>query len=450
MLAGYMTAPVFRQGVHDFLVAHANGNASAADFWAALTKASGHDIGPIAHSWFDQPGYPLLTPAVHAPKLDLAQARFLLSPAVAPKSAKAMRWQLPVCLRDASGQRCQLLEADAKVPKPEGWFDGNGSAQGYYRVRYAPADAKALLTAADKLTPSERIDLVDDQWALLRAGLGNAKSYTDTDEALLDRPGEESYELFAAAIAQITLLGLQVDPGDAAFAKWVKARLEPKAKVLGWVPEPDESADRHRQRAVVLDALDRLADDTEVAAEAASRLAAFETDASSLDPSLVQTVLLIGARHGDEERWEDFHTRMRAAPTPELRTRYEMALTAFEKPELLVRTLRLLPDPEFPTQDIGPAVGWLLGNPRNQAQAWAFIKGHWDEIRPRLGPYALSRSVFNGVGNLCGENAAQDVTNFFKAHPIPNSEMPLGRAVESIRVCGRLQALKDAVKKAVR
>jgi aminopeptidase N len=450
MLAGYMTAEVFRKGVHDFLVAHANSNASASDFWAALTKASGHDIAPIAHSWFDQPGYPLVSAERHGPKLDVAQSRFFLSPATAPKSGKAMRWELPVCLRDAAGQRCQLLDPANKIPKPDGWFDANGSAQGYYRARYAQGDLKALLIAADKLTPSERLDLLHDQWALLRAGTNTPSSYIDSTVLLLGRPGEESYELFAAALAEIATLDLQADPGDPAFGKWVKARLSQKASVLGWTPEPDETPDRHRLRAVVLDALDRLADDTEVAAEGATRLAAFEQNADSLDPSLVQTVLLIAARHGDEERWEDFHTRMRSAPTPELRTRYEVALTAFEKPEVLIKTLRLLPDPEFPQQDLGMMVGWLLGNPKNQAQAWAFIKGHWDEIRPRLGPYALSRSVYNGVANLCGETAAQDVTNFFKSHAIPGSDLPLGRSVESIRICGRLQAQKEAVRKAVR
>jgi aminopeptidase N/puromycin-sensitive aminopeptidase len=453
MLAGYMTPEVFRQGVHDYLTAHANANATAADFWAALTKAFGHDIAPIAHTWFDQPGYPLVSADRHGAKMDVSQTRFFLSPAQASKAAKATRWSLPVCVRDASGQRCQLFEANGKLdkaPAAGAWFDANGSAQGYYRVRYSPADTKALLGVADKLTPSERLDFLHDQWALVRAGSNAPKSYLDAAQSLMGRSGEQSFELFAAALGEIAVLDQQVDPGDTAFAQWVRARLQPLAKDLGWTPGPDESGDRHRIRAVVLGALDRLGEDTEVAAEGAARLAAFEQNADSLDPSLVLTVLLIGARHGDEERWEDYHTRMRSAPTPELRNRYEQALTAFEKPELIAKTLALLPDPAFPQQDIGPAVNWLLSNPQVQAQAWAYLKAHWEEIRPRLGPYALSRSVYNGVASLCGEAAATDVAAFFKTHPVPGSELALARSLESIRVCGRLQGQKDAVKKAVR
>ncbi len=460
MMAGYMTAQVFRQGVHEFLVAHANANASASDFWAALSKASGRDIGPLANSWFDQAGYPLVTATVSGKPfrlgagpdtrpLEIAQVRFLLSPSSADP---AQRWILPICLKQAaqpSDDTCFLGGNVQPALRPGRWFDANAGGLGYYRVRYSDSDARALLTAADQLTASERLDLIQDRWALLRAGLGSTASYLAGADRLFALREGASFELFSAILAESTVLDFQVDPNDPNFAKWVRTKLAPQAKALGWTPTPTESGDTHRLRAVVLEALDRLGHNPAVAKEGAKRLAAYEKAPDSLDPSLVQTVLLIGARHGDAARWDDFRARAKDAKIPELRTRYEMALAAFEKPELLQKSLALVSTGAFPKQDLGLAVGWFLGNPAVQHPAWTFFKAHWSEIRPRLGPYMLSRSVFNGLGNLCGEDAARDVTDFFAKNPIPGADLPLRRAVESIRVCGRLQAHRAEVRKAV-
>src|SRR5262249_10280168 len=49
---------VFRKGVHAFLVEHAWGNATAADFVGALDKASGKDVSAQFSTFLDQAGLP--------------------------------------------------------------------------------------------------------------------------------------------------------------------------------------------------------------------------------------------------------------------------------------------------------------------------------------------------------------------------------------------------------
>ena len=74
---------VFRKGVNAYLQAHANGNATSADFWQAMAKVSGKPVDKIMPTFVMQSGVPLVTvsgscQAARKP-LKLAQERFLLS-----------------------------------------------------------------------------------------------------------------------------------------------------------------------------------------------------------------------------------------------------------------------------------------------------------------------------------------------------------------------------------
>jgi aminopeptidase N len=56
MFEAWMGPEVFRKGVNDYLKAHAWKNAVAADFWDALSKASGRDVAGALQGFIAQPG----------------------------------------------------------------------------------------------------------------------------------------------------------------------------------------------------------------------------------------------------------------------------------------------------------------------------------------------------------------------------------------------------------
>src|SRR5579884_1555487 len=60
MLEHYLGPAVFRAGVRQYIRAHREGNATAADLFGALEAASGRRVRAIARDWIDQPGYPVL------------------------------------------------------------------------------------------------------------------------------------------------------------------------------------------------------------------------------------------------------------------------------------------------------------------------------------------------------------------------------------------------------
>ena len=104
---------------------------------------------------------------------------------------------------------------------------------------------------------------------------------------------------------------------------------------------PSEVPDRHELRAKVIHALGVDARDAAVRAEAVKRVEAWEQDRTTLDPTLVGAVLAIVAHGGDAKRWDDFKARMDAANDPEDRDHFMGALTAFEDPALIQKSLEL-------------------------------------------------------------------------------------------------------------
>ena len=165
----------FVKGVHNYLAAHMYGNATAEDFWNAQTAVSHKPIDKVMESFVAQPGEPLLTfENPGGGTVSARQQRFFLSPSA--KAEKAQTWSVPVCFK-ASGREesCDVLsqaQQSLKIPAAP-FFFANAEGKGYYRTKY-PADVygKIVADVESGLTPEERIILLGDEWAQVRAEQG--------------------------------------------------------------------------------------------------------------------------------------------------------------------------------------------------------------------------------------------------------------------------------------
>src|SRR5438270_8903124 len=61
MFEAYVGPEKFRAGVHRYLTAHADGNATAKEFLAAISTDAGQDVAPAFSSFLDQAGLPLVS-----------------------------------------------------------------------------------------------------------------------------------------------------------------------------------------------------------------------------------------------------------------------------------------------------------------------------------------------------------------------------------------------------
>ena len=186
MIEHYVGAGPFRDGVNAYLKAHAYGNATSEDFWktiAATSGKAGRSDSPDLHQSAGRADPRGVAAHLHRRRTALARLQpGTLSVHAATRRADDDRWQVPACFKagtstDSSAclvvsqPRVTLDVAQGCAP----WIFANAGAQGYYRTAYAPEMLRSLAPhLGTALTAPERLSLIDDEWALVRANRHNA------------------------------------------------------------------------------------------------------------------------------------------------------------------------------------------------------------------------------------------------------------------------------------
>jgi puromycin-sensitive aminopeptidase len=444
MMEHYLGADTFRDGVRRYMRRHREGNAVAADLWRALGEASGADVARLAQSWIGQAGFPLVTLARNGRALRVRQERFFADPRVAA-AKRRQRWPVPLVVRLAGGERVtralvQKASDTVALPAPApAWCFGNADAGGFYRVRHDPATEAALRGALDELGAVERLALVGDQWALVRADRGTVETFLDLADALAGEPDHDVIDGVVAALG--TLDDQVVEPGSearVALRSWIARRFGPALNALGWTPAPAEPDEVRLRRAALLRLVGGVAEAPDVLAESRRRLDGYLADRGSLEPNLADSVVALAARVGDAALYDRYRTVAADARTPQEQRRFLLNLSSFRSRESIERTLAALLTSEIPTQDVAFLLMRMFGNPSGRDDAWRFLRRRWTAIRKRIPPLMLARLV-EATPALRTPRHASEVRSFFRDHPLPEASRALRQALERFRLNAELR-----------
>ncbi len=445
MLEHYLGPETFRDGVRRYMERHREANAVAADLWHALAEASGADVARLAQAWIGQTGFPLVTLARNGRTLRVRQERFFADPRV-PATKRRHRWPVPLVVRlEGSGHRLTraLVEKASDtiaLPAPApAWCFGNAAAGGFYRVRHDPATQAALHTALSELGAVERLALVGDQWALVRADRASVESFLDLAGALGEEPDHDVLDGVAGALA--TLDDQVAEPDSAvqgALRAWIARRFGPALSALGWVPAPGEADEVRLRRAALLRLVGGVAEDPAVLAESRSRVDLYLADRGSLEPNLADTVVALAARLGDPALYERYRAVAADARTPQEQRRFLLNRASFRQRESIDRTLAALLTAEIPTQDVAFLLMRMFGNPKGREEAWRFLRRRWAALRKRIPPLMMARLV-EATPALRTPRHASEVRAFFRAHPLPEAARALRQALERFRLNAELR-----------
>ncbi len=445
MLEGFLGEDRFRDGIRLYMRRHREANATADDLWAALSESSGQPILEMANGWIRQTGYPLVSLAVQRSQggalAELRQRRFFAEPGAAGR-APSTRWLVPVVLRfrDAAGvkeQRVLLSDEVVRVPLNAtgevAWCIGNAEARGFYRTAYDADGLARLFPAVGELRPAERVALLSDSWALVRAGEAPISGFLDLVASLRH---ETDHVVLDELVGRLSLIEhrflAEADRGR--FAAFVGDLFGDAAQALGWggagAGEDDETRLR---RAVLLRALVLLARDPAQVAEAEARLPGAGA-AAELDPNLLDTVVTAAARNADEARFEDLRTRARADADPAAKRRYLHALARVESPGLAARAVELALSDDVPMQDFSSYVGVLLGNRATREAAFRLVRDRWTETRAKADSPMILRRLVEGLGALPERRHADEVKAFLAAHPIEGARQAIAQTLERMQM----------------
>ncbi len=442
-LENYVGPETFRQGVHNYLAAHLYSNATAEDFWNAQTTTSHKPVDKIMESLVAQAGVPLLTFGSPAGgKVSVSQNRFYLSPSIQPDAAQ--KWTLPVCFKTTGNQQdCQLLSPDTtSLTVPQGaLFFANAGGKGYYRTAYVPADYAALASQVEtSLSPTERISLIGDKWAQVRANKATVGDYLNLVTALKSDP---NYNVVSSALDGLGTIDVRIasTPEEKkGLDSWFRQSFAPEYEKLG-PPSDNDSPDKKQLRALLFSALGN-AKDPQIIALAREISAKYLADANSVDPNLAETALQISARNGDAALFDQLQKIAETSTNPEMQIGALRLLAVFENPELAQRALDYAVSDKVRNQDAAFQLAISLDTEKNRDLAWRFIQTHWDEVKKEFTP-EMGSVLVGATSSFCSVTDRDEVSQFFSSHKVPDADQELRHAIERINGCIELRNLQE-------
>jgi puromycin-sensitive aminopeptidase len=440
MLEQHIGPTLFRDGVRDYLHAHAYGNADTSDLWVSLGKVAKQPVPELMDGWIFQPGFPLVTANVSAAsELTITQQRFNYLSEAPPGLSQDPRWNIPLQIRVTSGGtrstvRILLTKKDVTIPLPHDWESVfiNEGGHGFYRVRYAPDLLRRLLNAGvDALAPSERFNFINDAWATTVAGLMPLAEYLDLTARFTE---ERDKNVWALLLESFSFLNRIITVEDRpALEAFVRSRIGPAVADLGWVPQRGESELTKQLRGELIGAQGKLGNDPAIQQRAAELYRAYRNDAKAVDPNIVPSLVAILAHMGDATRYEEFDERFRTAVTPQEERRYLFSLAAFQPKALLERTLARTISGEIRSQDAPFLVSAILGNVDGRELAWTFLKTNWEKM-DRMFPKQGLRRMCGGIVSLTTPELERDVRDFFMTRKIDLGGKTLDQYLEQLRI----------------
>ena len=448
MVESYVGEQAFRNGVNEYLKAHAYGNATSEDFWNAQTRVSGKPVDKVMRSFVIQPGVPVVNVTSKCEggntNVTLSQERFAYDPAVVQASQDAL-WEIPVCLRAPGGApACEVMTSKQQTRTLKGcapYVYGNADARGYYRTGYDSATLQKIAQTAEKdLKPTEREQLALDAWAMVRSGRSNVDDFLAMAGEL---QGEREFGVLHTLDRDLEFIAdhLVTDADRAQYQAWVRELLHPVAEELGYQPAANDDDNTKELRASVLFALGYAGNDPKVV-KLAQEITAQGLRGEDTDPSLFPGMVRIAAMHGDAALYDAMSKKVKNSKLPpqEFYTWWG-GLTAFRDPGLLRRTLDLVKTPEVRNQDAPQVIGAIWANPAGDRLGWDYFKSNWPELKPKLATYSYGEMA-GEASSFCDAGLRDEVQQFF-SREFPQAKRGLDRTLERIDDCVRLRRQQE-------
>ena len=396
MLERWIGPDNFRRGLAQYMQDRQFSNATAGDLWFHFGKASGHDVGSVAATWTDQPGFPLVEVSSRCEdgqtRVELGQRRFTTSGHAAPAL-----WQIPIVLSHDGIVRTVLLDQATQTLLLPGCPAQptllNPAGDGFYRVAYAPAQKASLAAAYAKLPAAAQVTLLSDSFALAQAGSLPMSDYLDLLTALpkVQGPGRSALVTQAGTGLNFLALALAATPAQAPLLVAARALLAPELDAVGWLPHAGESSETESLRSALIVLLAKFDDPTTVA----QALAHFDADEAGRQPlpaAIRSAVIEATGRHADAPRFEQLSARLLKAQGEQDLWLYARALSSNRDPALARRVLALSLRSELPN-NVAPWLPGMVGEqPAHAAMAYSFVAEHWAELAEKAGDMFGSRA----------------------------------------------------------
>ncbi len=434
MIERWVGNDAFRKGLSTYFQAHAHGNATSADLFAALEQSSQKPVSKVVQSYIDAPGSPLLRATRSGNEVIVKHWNDGATPVLAGHPSHS----IPLCARFAKGTEAQCAVVEPGTPwriqTGRSWAYPNAGESAYGQVIPDAALARELIENIKYLDGSEQLGLVDSVMTGFELG---ALPFATVD-ALLRKiesvhPLEPRVITFEASSLLRWLNAVRASgPAIATeFERWVRARALPHKVALRWVPTGDEEMPVQAARSSILSLLAEVGEESTVqeAQSNVSRWIAGEV----VHRDVLPIALIIAARSKDaplEALWQ----RAKATQDPQIRTVLLTASTATSDTDALKRALdRSLTD-EVKPSELRYTLGGAFDNVRGHATVYEWVKTHWEALNARAS-WLLTRRLGALFRTTCTQAEVDDARAFFTPRAKPANARRINLGLEGASQC---------------
>lgn len=377
-----------KKGLKHYFDAHKFHNATGADLWAALSDASGMDVGAIMNSWLEQPGYPVVTAKVVDGKLTLSQQQFFIGQG---KDVNR-KWQVPLnsnydavpeIMADKELTIGDYAELRQKAGKPFLLNVGNNS---HFIVQYDETLMTDILNHVKSLDAISQLQILQDLRLLAD---GRQNSYANLVPLLPKFADSQSNIVNAALYRVANNLKKFVTPKSAeekhlqAFFDQLSAD---QVNRLGFEPIPGESNDDQLTRPYVLSAA--LYAKNATAIQSAHDLFVKNQDhLAALSADIRVFVLRNEVKNfGSVDLFNQLLAAYRQTSDASYKADICAALTSTTDPKLIAQLVAQFEDADtIKPQDLRAWFRGVLANDDGQQAAWDWIRKEWQWLEKTVG-----------------------------------------------------------------
>ncbi|KAI9727019.1 MAG: hypothetical protein M1834_008545 [Cirrosporium novae-zelandiae] len=421
MLSGHLGLEIFLLGVSNYLKAHAYGNATTNDLWAALSEASKKDVNSFMDVWVRKIGFPCLTVAEEPSQIAVRQSRFLSTGDVKPEEDETV-WWIPLGLK--TGTKSTAASTAALTTKEEtirdvddSFYKLNVDQKGFYRVNYPPSRLTQLGAAKDRLSNQDKIGLIGDAAALALAGNATTAGLLSFVQGFKD---EGNYLVWTQIISSVNNLR-SVFADNTAVAeglkKFILELVAPATEKIGWEFAANEDFLTGQLRSLLITVAGG-AGHTGTVSESKRRFEAYTSgkDKAAVHPNLRSAIFGTVVSEGSMAEYEAVKQEYLKTDSIDGKEICLRALAKSKLPEANLDLLNFIFSDNVAVQDVHSGASSLALNPKGRKVLWQYIKENWSKIHDRLSgnSVVLDRFVKMSLTKFADHEIERDIASFFK------------------------------------
>lgn len=437
MMNYFLTEPIFRKGVSNYLKKRSFTNARQDDLWQELTTAQEKeprvDVKSVMDSWTLQTGYPVVTfnRSYNSSEARVSQQRFLVDGTTDNQTL----WKIPLTYTDARSPnftdtypKLWLSEKSTvikELPSSTQWFMANIQQVGFYKVNYDEQNWKMLIEQLmsdhKAIDVVNRAQMLDDILDLARAG---AVDYGLALNATQYLPKEESYIAWSPIGANLGFISRMLETTEV-YGKWKKyvlSLVKPNYDRLTWREEEGEPILTTFLRGQMYGIACDLGEESCVS-EALKDFRAWKEskmETSPIKPNFRSFVYCTAIENGNYDDWLfmwDMYNKTTVASEKAKRLR---SLACSREPWVLNSFLMktITPNSGIRRQDGGSVISAVASTVFGRSLLFNFLLEHWEDIYKTYssGAFALSGIFSSGGSSIHSRFQLEMLAVFYKKH----------------------------------